>query len=136
MARFRFEDLTGSIQTVVWPSDFVHMKDLREGLPCILKGYVERRKSKGEEDQGQETEFYARELITLDMIGDMAKGVVATGDFKKIHEAATKAKGRIPLFVEISIDGGRIVLQTHHKIDFSKMVGMGIDIKTIGRSVS
>lgn len=136
MARFRFEDLTGSIQTVVWPSDYAEMKDLREGLPCVLKGYVQRRKSSGEEDQGQETEFYAKELITLDMIGNMAKGVVAVGDFRKIHAAALKSKGRIPLFVEIPVDQGRIVLQTQHKVDFPRMVGAGIELKTIGRNVT
>jgi DNA polymerase-3 subunit alpha len=42
-ARCRFEDLTGSVECVMWPDDFLRAKDeFQEDRPCFVKGVVER----------------------------------------------------------------------------------------------
>jgi DNA polymerase III subunit alpha len=42
-ARCRLEDLTGSVECVMWPDDFVRFKDeFREDRVCLVKGTVER----------------------------------------------------------------------------------------------
>jgi DNA polymerase-3 subunit alpha len=42
-ARFRFEDLSGSIECVFWPDDYVRYKDeVKEDEPRILKGVIEK----------------------------------------------------------------------------------------------
>jgi DNA polymerase-3 subunit alpha len=42
-ARCRLEDLTGSVECVMWPDDFLRSKDeFQEDRPCFVKGVVER----------------------------------------------------------------------------------------------
>ncbi len=44
-ARCKVEDLTGSVECVMWPDDFVRCKDeFQEDRPCFVKGVVERNR--------------------------------------------------------------------------------------------
>ncbi|MDX2038078.1 MAG: DNA polymerase III subunit alpha [Isosphaeraceae bacterium] len=103
MAKFNFEDLSGSVPAMLWPEDYAKNEAiLRNDLICFVRGTLDRRRDPAE--------LVVTKLITLEQgAAELSKGVLVTltkgvtqpVDIDRLHSAARNYPGNLDLYFEI-----------------------------------
>ncbi len=71
MAKFTFEDLTGTVPAMLWPEEYARLEDLvKNDLIGFVKGALDRRRDPAE--------LIVSKIIPLDRAAELARGVVVT----------------------------------------------------------
>jgi DNA polymerase-3 subunit alpha len=108
-ARCRLEDLTGSVECVMWPDDFVRYKDeFREDRVCLVKGTVERSR---EEPGLILTRIFsieqARQELTKWVRLTLSAGAHSLDMVEQLVGLLRRTPGGCPVFLEIRDSAGK-----------------------------
>jgi DNA polymerase-3 subunit alpha len=108
-ARCRLEDLTGAVECVMWPDDFVRNKDeFKEDQVCLVKGTVDRTREElglvltrvfGLDKAKQE--LTKRLSVCLDL------SVHNVNDIERLAKILEKTPGSCPVYLEVRDALGR-----------------------------
>jgi DNA polymerase III subunit alpha len=109
MARFKFEDMQGTVECVLFPDDFQRCKDLlKDDLVCFLKATVDKTR----EDAG----LIVTRILMMDQVKrEQTRGIMlrlfsqthAENIIPRLGGILQKAKGRCPVYLEITDNKGR-----------------------------
>jgi DNA polymerase-3 subunit alpha len=104
--RCRLEDLTGSVECVMWPDDFARCKDeVQEDRPCFVKGAVERNRDEPSlvltrvlsiEQGRKELARNARSLYVQLLLAEHSPDVV-----NRIAPVLQETRGHCPVLLDI-----------------------------------
>jgi DNA polymerase-3 subunit alpha len=107
--RCRLEDLTGSVECVMWPDDFLRYKDeFREDRVCLVKGTVERSREEpgliltrvlSLEQARQELTKWLRLTLDLSLHGPE--------QIDRVARILEQTPGSCPVYLEVRDGGGR-----------------------------
>ena len=103
MAKFTFEDLTGSVPAMLWPEEFARSEELiKNDLIGFVRGTLDRRRDPAElvvskiipRDQGP-TELARGLVITL------RKGITQHGQIESLYRQVRAHPGNLDVYLEI-----------------------------------
>lgn len=112
--RCRLEDITGSVECVMWPEDYARYKDdIKEDYICFTRGTVDRTR--------EEPSLILTKLLTMDQAQrELTKGLhvmfsMGTHGSEEVDAVARilqRARGSCPVFITVKDpDGKRTVLK-------------------------
>ncbi len=109
MARFKLEDMTNSVECVMFPDDFVRNKDiLKDDLICFVRANVDRSRE-------QPSLIVSRLVSLLEAQNEQTRGLILRLSMREhddrimgqIAHLLRNAPGRCPVFLDVADDNGR-----------------------------
>jgi DNA polymerase III subunit alpha len=128
-ARIRLEDLTGAIECVLWPDDYLRLKDeIEEDRVCFVEGAVERTR----EEPGLvirrivSTEQAQRERTKGVVLG-FSLGIHGPNEIDAVKQVLRRAPGSCPVYLSVHDSAGkRALLKTSEEFRVNAQ-GLPID---------
>ncbi|MFO0956912.1 MAG: DNA polymerase III subunit alpha [Isosphaeraceae bacterium] len=108
MGKFSFEDLTGSVPSMLWPEEFAKFESaLEDDRVCFVKGTLDRRR--------EPAELIVNRVIPIDKAeGELAKALIITlrkgvhqpSELESLHRQLRNRPGNLDVYFEITgLDG-------------------------------
>ena len=109
MARGNFEDLTGSIEWVIFPDDYLANKEaVRDENVCFVKATIDRSREKpGLIVNRILTVDQAQREATRGLLVKLLSGTHSEEMISRIGQMLQRTPGRCPVFLEVTDPGGR-----------------------------
>ncbi len=103
MAKFTFEDLTGSTPAMLWPEEFAKMENLVKNDQIVfIKGTLDRRRDPAELIVSRIIPMeQARTELTKGIVVRLHKGVHQTEHLERLLRAVRIRPGNLDLYLEI-----------------------------------
>lgn len=103
MAKLTFEDLTGSVPSMLWPEDFAKNEAMiKEDTICYVRGTLDRRRDPAE--------LVITKIIPLDkgaaelsrgLVVRLTKGVIQPPDLERLLRTVRNYPGNLDLYLEV-----------------------------------
>jgi len=112
MARFVLEDLSGSIQCVMFGEDYERDgQDLQAGRPAFVRGFVSHRMAEPNIRVADTFSFdQVRSRFTGSVILALDRDLATESTVGEVRKILERNQGKVPVYVEIPDDDGRTVV--------------------------